>query len=307
MTGASYQTKYRPATLDDVVGQDHIKNALSATLDERAQQAFLFEGPSGTGKTTLARIAAARLGCAEIIEVDAASNTGVDDMRAVSSKADYQSFDGTGKAFIIDECHRLSRQAWESLLKAIEEPPEGVYWFFCTTEPTKIINTVRTRCMTFTLKDVPYRKLLGLIADVVKQESLDLPDDVIEAAVGEAGGSPRKALVNLATVKHAKTSEEAMAALNRAPGDAEAIDLARLLFKGFSFNTAKPILKELKDANAESVRLTVFTYAQAVVLGKGDLWAMQVMGEFEKPCVEMNRMGDIVLRVARLDFKKGKS
>jgi DNA polymerase III gamma/tau subunit len=298
MTGALH-TKYRPTTLDEVIGQEHIKSGLSAILAEGKHQAFLFEGPSGTGKTTLARICARQLGCTDTIEVDAASNTGVEDMRKVAEGQNYRSLDGGNKAFIVDECHRLSKQAWESLLKAIEEPPEGVFWFFCTTEGNKVMATIRTRCVTYTLKEVPYRALLGLLDRVAKAEGLDLPENVIDVAASEAGGSPRQALVNLTMVKHARTVSEAKAALNRAPGSKEAIDLARMLAKPWQFADAVKLLAALGDETAESVRMTVFHYHLNVVLG-GNLSSLIILDEFEKPADDRNKMGDILLRLARI-------
>jgi DNA polymerase III gamma/tau subunit len=302
MTGTSLHTKYRPTTLNEVVGQDHIKAPLQQLLSEGAQQAFLLEGPSGTGKTTLARICASTLGATEVIEVDAASNTGVDDMREVASRANFASLDGGGKAFIVDECHRLSKQAWESLLKAIEEPPEGVYWFFCTTEPTRVLPTIKTRCVTFSLKEVAYRLLLRLLSQIAISEELDVPEEVLDIAADEANGSPRQAIVNLATVKGATNEAEARAALNRLVGSAEAVDLARKLLRR---TVDRKLLKELKDADPESVRMTVFHYCLAASWD-GDKNALMILGEFEKPAITGNKMGDILLRCERLAWKWAK-
>lgn len=299
MTGESLHTKYRPASLDDVVGQDHIKNGLSAVLAEGKQRAFLFEGPSGTGKTTLARICASQLGASEVIEIDAATNTGVDDMRKVSESARYVSLDGGGKAFIIDECHRLSKQAWDSLLKDIEEPPAGVTWFFCTTEGNKVPATINTRCAVYSLKEVGYRPILRLLSRVVEAEGIVLPEDVLDVAASEAGGSPRRALVNLTTVKHAQSAAEAQAALNRATGSKEAVDLARLLSRDWSMADAMKILVDLGDESPESVRMTVFHYHMKIALG-GNMKSLVVLDEFEKTADDRHKMGDIILRLARI-------
>ena len=302
-TERSLHTKYRPTTLDEVVGQDHIKEGLAAAMAAGKNQTFLFEGPSGTGKTTLARLVAAQMGCTNIREIDAATHTGVDAMRTVAEGAGFMSMDGGKKAFIVDECHRLSKQAWESLLKDIEEPPEGVFWFFCTTEGNKILKTVRTRCMTYTLKDVPWRKLLGLVSDVAKREGLTVPDEILDVCAEEADGSPRQALVNLATVAHCTTESDARAALNRLAGDKEAFDLARLIMKKeYKFADACALLKALKEVPMETVRHTVRAYATTTILGSPDnLWARGVLLAFEAPCVDQNRESDLLCRLITME------
>jgi len=292
-------TKYRPSSLDEVVGQDHIREGLAATMATGKQQAFLFEGPSGTGKTTLARICAKELGCAEVIEIDAASHTGVDAMREVADRARFVSFDGGGKAIIVDECHRLSKQAWESLLKDIEEPPEGVYWFFCTTEGAKILKSIRTRCITYALKEVPWRKLLTLLSRIAEAEGIEVSEDILDICAEEAGGSPRQGVVNLSAVAHCKTVAEAQAALNRAPGSKQAIDLARLISKEWSIGEAAAMLREMKDESPEGVRTTVFHYYLTAALS-GNLKYLIILDEFEKPAHDGNKMGDILLRLARV-------
>lgn len=297
------QIKYRPTTIDEVVGQDHIKEGIKAALSAGKQQAFLLEGPSGTGKTTLARICAKELGCAEVIEIDAASHTGVDAMREVASRANFVSFEGGGKAIIVDECHRLSRQAWESLLKDIEEPPQGVYWFFCTTEGAKVIKAVRTRCISWSLKDVPWRKLLGLLKSISDNEGLGVSEEILDVCAEEAGGSPRQAIVNLASVTHATTVDEARAALNRMAGDLDCIELARLIIKkDYSFKDACSMLNKLQEVPAETIRHTVRAYVTKMILSGTDYsWVRGVLMAFEKPCEAQNQVSDILCRLITLE------
>jgi len=303
MTGDALHTKYRPTSLDEVVGQEHVKDGLARVLSEGRQQAFLFQGPSGTGKTTLARLAAAELNCTAVDEIDAASHTGVDAMRAVADRANYTSLDGGNRAIIVDETHRLSRQAWDSLLKIIEEPPTGVYWFFCTTEGAKVPETVQTRCVCYSLKEVPYRPLLRLIASVAEKESLDLVEDVLDVAVMEARGSPRQALVNLTAVKHTTSRAEAEGALSRASSAKEAVDLARLIIKpDFSFAKVCKVLTQLSDTPPESIRQQVRAYATQVILNAPDnRWARGVLMAFESPSYDYNHISDILCRVITLE------
>ena len=133
--------KYRPQSWKQVIGQDAAIKSLRATLKAGGKHGFLFTGPSGVGKTTVARILAAAVGCEahNLLEIDAATHTGIDAMRAVSEGVAYKAFgDSPVKVMIIDEAHSLSKAAWQSLLKVVEEPPEHAYWVFCTTEPGKI-------------------------------------------------------------------------------------------------------------------------------------------------------------------------
>jgi DNA polymerase-3 subunit gamma/tau len=133
-------TKYRPRTLADVIGQDNVVRSLQSIGKKKDTQVFLFSGPSGCGKTTLSRILAKMYGVEDnsVLEIDAASRTGVDDMRQLQEIVQYRPFGDSGKrAIILDECHRLSKNAWDSLLKVLEDPPAHIVWCFCTTELIK--------------------------------------------------------------------------------------------------------------------------------------------------------------------------
>src|SRR3989304_1453147 len=143
-------TKYRPKHFEEVIGQIEIVKSLQNLIETgKMPKSFLFTGPSGTGKTTLARIIANKLGCdiQNIIEVDAATNTGVEDMRVLCEGLRYPAFGlTTVKVAIVDECQEISKSSWSSLLKIIEEPPSHLYFVFCTTEPSKVLDTIKTRC-----------------------------------------------------------------------------------------------------------------------------------------------------------------
>src|SRR5262249_43189639 len=163
----------RPTELDDVIGQGPIVRSLKEVLKTDRSHTFLFVGPAGTGKTTLARICATMVGCKrqDINEIDAATNTGIDDMRRVQNAAIYRPIgQSTARAVIIDECHRISSQAWDSLLKVTEEPPQHLYWFFCTTNPAKVPNTLKTRSMIYTLKPVADSDITDLLEAVLEAE-----------------------------------------------------------------------------------------------------------------------------------------
>src|SRR5277367_6751574 len=140
--------KYRPSTFEEVIGQDVVTASLKRMIvsDKKLPPCILFTGPSGIGKTTLARICAKEAGCldANIIEINAAKQTGIDDMREVTDLSGFMVLGGA-RVFIIDEAHGLSKQAFDSLLKFLEEPSKNTSWILCSTNPTKIPKSIKTR------------------------------------------------------------------------------------------------------------------------------------------------------------------
>ena len=157
MSKEALATKYRPTTFDDVVGQDSTKIILQQQLETgEFKNAYLFVGSAGTGKTTCARIFADEINKHEgtPIELDAASNNGVDDVRNIIQQAKTKSLDSEYKVFIIDECHSLSNTAWQAFLKLIEEPPAKSIFIFCTTNPEKIPKTILSRVQRFDFKRI---------------------------------------------------------------------------------------------------------------------------------------------------------
>lgn len=295
---------YRPKTLDQVLGQDHIVKSLSKIITERKHSTFLFEGPSGLGKTTLARICADMLGCSgfDLQEFDAASNSGVDDMRALAEQQ--YSFPMSGaRAFIIDECQRLSKNAWDVLLKGTESPPPNNYWFFCTTEISKVPKTIRTRSAEYKLKPVPAQEITDLLKEVRDTEGMAVTDNMIARLARSVSGSPREALIKLQQCD-GLMEEEMEALLSVDQGTPGGYDLAKMLSssKDFDIKRIMNLLVGMKDESPEGIRQVVRAYFTTFVLrSPHDKWALGVLSEFENPAVEQNYVTDIVMRVARIN------
>jgi len=217
----SYQVlarKLRPATFDALVGQDHVVRALKHALDhDRLHHAYLFTGTRGVGKTTIARLLAKCLNCEtgvsstpcgecsiclevsenrfiDLIEVDAASRTGVDDTRELLENAQYLPTRGRYKVYLIDEVHMLSAASFNALLKTLEEPPEHVKFLLATTEPKKVPVTVLSRCLQFQLKNIPAEQTLAYLRGVLVEESVNFEEGALAVIARAARGSMRDAL-----------------------------------------------------------------------------------------------------------------
>ncbi|MGH8751666.1 MAG: DNA polymerase III subunit gamma/tau [Burkholderiales bacterium] len=210
--------KWRPKTFNELVGQEHVVRALiNALRQQRLHHAYLFTGTRGVGKTTLARIVAKALNCetgvtpepcgkcsacleidsgrfVDLLELDAASNTGIDNMREVLDNAQYAPTRGRYKVYIIDEVHMLSAKAFNSMLKTLEEPPEHVKFILATTDPQKIPVTVLSRCLQFNLKQIPPAVITAHLQQVLKQENIPAETAALQYLARAAQGSMRDAL-----------------------------------------------------------------------------------------------------------------
>jgi DNA polymerase III subunit gamma/tau len=220
-SAAMYQViarKYRPQGFDELIGQEHVQKTLSnAISSNRIAHGYIFSGQRGTGKTTVARILARCLNCekgptptpcgvcsscleikagnsVDVIEIDAASNRGINEMREIRENVRYRPARDRYKVFIVDEAHQITKEAFNALLKTLEEPPEWVVFILCTTEAYEIPNTIASRCQHFSFRSVDFVEVMNRMRFIVKEEGIEADDEVL-AVVAHAGeGSVRDSL-----------------------------------------------------------------------------------------------------------------
>lgn len=312
MSNQDLHVKYRPESFDEMIGQDHVVQSLKSLFDKKTYpHAYLFIGSSGCGKTTSARIVAKMLGCnaENILEIDAASYGKVEDIRELVASLNYATFgDNPTKFIIIDEAHSVSKSAWQAFLKTIEEPPEHVYFAFCTTEADKVPDTIKTRCHTYTLKDVAYDDLFELLYVVAEAEELKIDDSLLRIIAQASQGSPRRALTYLSKCRGCKTKEEVQTVLEEPGEDGEVIELCRLLV-GRIRPQWKPIMRLLNSMqaqNPESIRLIVCNYvAKAALNARTDADALKlikVLNAFSRPYNSSEKFAPLLLSLGELIF-----
>jgi DNA polymerase-3 subunit gamma/tau len=249
---AALYRKYRPQTFDEVVGQEAVVRTLkNAITSDQVRQAYLFAGPRGTGKTSMARILAKGLNCAhgptpdpdgtchscvaiaagtalDVIEMDAASQRGIDDIREIRDRALLQPVEGRYKVYILDEAHQLTDAAWQALLKLIEEPPPHLVFVFCTTDLSKVIPTVRSRCQTFVFQRPRLQDLVTVLTRVADGEGIDAPPQALSLVARAARGSFRDATSTLDQLSAATEGKVTVQAVLQLLGTVEEEALFRL-------------------------------------------------------------------------------
>ena len=273
--------KYRPLDFDEVVGQEAVVRTLRNAIEhDQVRQAYLFAGPRGTGKTSMARILAKSLNCAQgptaapdktchacvsiaagssldVIEMDAASQRGIDDIREIRERVVLQPAEGRYKIYILDEAHQLTDAAWNALLKLIEEPPPHLLFVFCTTDLGKVLPTVRSRCQTFVFARPRLADLVRVLRRIADAEAIEAPDAALALIARGSRGSFRDAVSTLDQLSAATEKAVTVQSVLQLLGAVEEDSLFRLCDAVVESDTAGALLfiEELAEQGQDLGRL----------------------------------------------------
>ena len=306
----SLAVKHRPKELSEVVGQDKIVASIETVLKKNTSKAFLLSGPPGVGKTTIARLIADRLGADKnlgVYEIDGATFTGIDSMRDLANGIRYKPLSGDVQVVILDEVHALSKQAFQSLLKVLEEPPAHVYWVLCTTDLQKVPAAIKTRCAAYQLNPVPKKDMVNLLNYVSSEENFNIPKEVIDFIVEKAEGSARQAISFLSMCESCSNTSEAAEILKSEEGSETVLNFCRYIAGDrLDFHKALEFVREMKekDQDLEGARIAVCGYLSSCIMrsrSKGDsVKFLHLLSEFSTPLDHTNKLGGFLMIIGNI-------
>ena len=313
--------KYRPTSFDEMVGQDKVVNVIkNEILNNRISHAYLFSGPRGTGKTTTAKIIAKLINCcnlvdghacgkcdnclnfnnsSDIVEIDAASNNGVDEIREIRDKVNLVPTNSKYKVYIIDEVHMLTTQAFNALLKTLEEPPSHVIFILATTEPHKIPVTVASRCQKFHFSKISNDQLLKRLRNIVDNENLSLSDDILYEIARLSDGGARDAINMLDQLIAYKSENVTLMDVYNINGSVSYVDLYNFIVD-MKNNNSVDIINFIEKVDSEGKSISKFieefiVFLKDILLFKNANICSDINDKNDKICELSNLLEDKVI------------
>jgi len=269
----------RPKSLDILIGNKSTVKSLKQVFKSKDRpHAYLFCGERGTGKTTTARILVKELGCAEIdcMELNGADNRGIDDAREIIAIANVAPIGGKCRVIIYDEAHKLTNEAQNALLKVLEDTPETTYFILCSTDPEKLLKTIRSRCSTYRFELLTSEQMTELLENVLTELEKDLDDNIFYGIIDCANGSPRDSLVLLEQILTLEDPKEQKILLKKSLIEHDTVEMSRLLLKGGSWKSIVEIYKGIKDVDSEVIRRSILGYMKTIMLNERDLDKIEI-------------------------------
>lgn len=289
--------RHRPSVLKDLVGNEHTINSLEKMATNNAiPHTILFSGPSGCGKTTMARILANMLGATEsdVHELNMSHQDlrGIAGANEITSTMGFKSLAGNNRVFILDEVDAMTPDAQRLMKKPLEDTPEHIYFFLCTTRPEKLIRDIITRSTHIEVEKIDRRKLAGYVRDIAEKENVKINNSISLAIAEKAEGSVRKALVFLEQVLSVDSEEEQAELIKKISleDNVDTIELCRALLNKRSWNEVSLILKKITD-EPESVRHLVLAYFTKVLLNGYSPRSAEIIMRFSEPFYNSGRAG----------------
>ena len=289
--------KYRPNALAEIEGNREIVITLRGMFKKNEiPHSMLFHGPTGCGKTTLARIVAKELGCAEnnLIEIDTAQFRGIDTVRDLRKNIQYTPLGGGIRVYIIDEVHKMTGDAQNAFLKILEDTPKHIYFILCTTDPQSLLPTIKGRCSQFQVQLLSDDDMKSLLTKIAELENDSIEDEIIEQITQDSQGHPRNALQILEQVLSTPKKRRLTIAQQAAIEQSESIALCRALMKKQGWSEVKKILQGLKGQDAEGIRRVVIGYASSVLLNTDNAVAGLILEAFQEPTYNMGFPGIVL-------------
>ena len=290
----SLYLEYRPNTFEEVKGNERTIPAIRKLLDpiNKAPHTWMFSGPTGCGKTTLARILAKELGCdaVDLNEVNSANFRGVDMVRDVIYKSQFMPTNGVAKVWIIDEVHMLTTIAQNAFLKILEDTPDHIYFILCTTDSQKLAKPFRDRCQTFKVEALKPKEMLRILRMITRKEESIVENSILEYIIKKADGIVRDAIQILEQVLATDEDKRLEAIENYRTEEVKIENLCVKLFYGKpDWMDIAPMLKELKgdSTEPETIRRVFLGWAQSELFKKDSRRAAAIMEAFEEPMYDI--------------------